>query len=453
MEQYRRWIDEYSAYSLTKLRAVAKQQGVKWEPALAEQALKPEVGRQIYAPPPRSGGLSAATKPRTVFQADLMDMSSYKDHPEAKYALELVDVFTRKAYVESMPDKSAATTKAAFSRLSAEARPQAGAIVTTDRGGEFANIEGMIHRTKDPASRNQIAVADRTMQTLKKLAVTRQASTGEGWPEALTKVTAGFNKRPQSTVYGAPNDVEKHEIAQFYIEQDNALKFQHNEDDTRYKVDQLKGQGAFREAISSGGRSFKPHYSSDVHNVTGFTRGRQYVESGDKQVLIGLTQAVPKGAAAPKVVLTSGPSNPQAKRKPPGPNPANPMNGSIPLRAGVPLQEGRPNRPASSSTATSLPAPMSPGAAPVSPGPPSNLYSNAHSNHLSNLFGGKGRVRSDAEQAAFLATAKAKKDALEQARIKKEADRKQKEREKDEAKAMAKADRESKKLLKSKKPK
>jgi hypothetical protein len=133
MEQYRRWIDEYSAYSLEKLRKIAKQQGVKWEPKVAAEALKPEVGRQVYAAPPRSTGQSAATKPRTVFQADLMDMSKFQGHPEAKYALELVDVFSRKVWTENMPDKSAATTEAAFQRLKAEAHPQAGAIVSTDQ--------------------------------------------------------------------------------------------------------------------------------------------------------------------------------------------------------------------------------------------------------------------------------------------------------------------------------
>ena len=126
-----------------------------------------------------------------------MDMSKYRDHPEdGKYALELVDVYSRKAFTQSIPDKSAATVSRAFDTLKTEARAQPNAVVTTDMGGEIANLKGIVHRTKDPASTNGIAVADRTMQTLKKLAVSRVASTGDDWNEALDKATDQYNKRP-----------------------------------------------------------------------------------------------------------------------------------------------------------------------------------------------------------------------------------------------------------------
>lgn len=46
-------MDEFGAQSLGKLKAVARQQGVKFDMKLAEEALRPDVGRQIYAPPPK----------------------------------------------------------------------------------------------------------------------------------------------------------------------------------------------------------------------------------------------------------------------------------------------------------------------------------------------------------------------------------------------------------------
>ena len=66
MEAYRQWMDEFGAHSLGKLKAVARQQGVKFNMKLAEEALRPDVGRQIYAPPPRSTGHSAATRQNSV---------------------------------------------------------------------------------------------------------------------------------------------------------------------------------------------------------------------------------------------------------------------------------------------------------------------------------------------------------------------------------------------------
>jgi hypothetical protein len=100
-----------------------------------------------------------------------------------------VDVYSRKAFTQSIPDKSAATVSRAFDTLKADARAQPNAVVTTDMGGEFANLKGIVHRTKDPASTNGIAVADRTMQTLKKLAASRMASTDDNWNQALDKAT------------------------------------------------------------------------------------------------------------------------------------------------------------------------------------------------------------------------------------------------------------------------
>ena len=446
MEQYKRWMDEYGAQSLGKLQAVARQQGVKFNMKLAEEALRPNVGRQIYAPPPRSTGHSAATRPNTVFQADLMDMSKYRDHPEdGKYALELVDVYSRKAFTQSIPDKSAATVSRAFDTLKAEARAQPNAVVTTDMGGEFANLKGIVHRTKDPASTNGIAVADRTMQTLKKLAVSRMASTDDNWNQALDKATDQYNKRPNPAVFGAPGDVAKHKIAQFFIADENAKHFIHNEKDTDRKANALKREKAFREAVSSGGRSFKPQYSSEVLPVTGLSQGRQYVESNGKQVLLKLAKPVPSTSEAPRRVLQSAPREEPERRRAPQPNPDNPMP-QIPIKQGVPLMEGRPRTAASSSA---------PSGAASSSGASSSVpaFANPRSAYLAARFGGQEPKRTPEQHAQIKAEAQRKRDEKAAADRQKAAAKlqkeRQKEREAEERKSMAKAEKEARAAAKA----
>jgi hypothetical protein len=278
------------------------------------------------------------------------------------------------------------------------------------------------------------------MQTLKKLAVSRMASTDDNWNQALDKATDQYNKRPNAAVFGAPGDVAKHKIAQFFIADENAKHFIHNEKETDRKAKDLERDGAFREAVSSGNRSFKPQYSSEVHPVTGLSQGRQYVESNGKQVLLKLAKSVPSTSEAPKRVLQSAPREEPERRKAPQPNPDNPMP-KIPIKQGTPLMEGRPrtgssSAPSSGAASSSVPA-----------------FTNPRSAELAARFGGHEPKRTPEQHAQIKAEAQRKRDEKAAAARQRDAARQQKERQKEreaeERKSMAKAEKEARAAAKA----
>jgi hypothetical protein len=285
------------------------------------------------------------------------------------------------------------------------------------------------------------------MQSVKKLAVSRMASTGDDWNKALDKATDQYNKRPNPTVFGAPADVAKHKIAQFFIADEQAKNFIHNEKDTDRKAKDLERDGAFREAVSTGGRSFKPQYSGEVHPVTGLSQGRQYVESNGKQVLLKLAKPVPSTSEAPKKVLQSAPREEPERRRAPQPNPDNPMP-KIPIKQGVPLMEGRPRTAASSSSS----APSS-GAASSAASSSVPAFTNPRSAELAARFGGAEPKRTPEQHAQIKAEAQRKRDEKAAAARQRDAARQQKERQKEreaeERKSMAKAEKEARAAAKA----
>ena len=94
------------------------------------------------------------------------------ENDQHRYALQVSDVFTRKTYTEPLKGKSAIQVDSAMRKIRDEIPDHLdNAVVTTDKGGEFAGLDKVlpqdaVHREKQ--SVNDIAVVDRTMQTLKK---------------------------------------------------------------------------------------------------------------------------------------------------------------------------------------------------------------------------------------------------------------------------------------------
>ena len=74
--------------------------------AMAFEALKADVGRQVQAPRPRTLGKSAAEGPNDWLQANLINFSQ-NTREKTKYGLVVMDVFTREAAVEPLQNKNA----------------------------------------------------------------------------------------------------------------------------------------------------------------------------------------------------------------------------------------------------------------------------------------------------------------------------------------------------------
>ena len=175
IENLRELAKEYSVRSAAKLFQVAKKIGAPATLKECQQALATSVPAQTLGPPPRSLGHSAAEGPGSRLQADLMDFSQNThghQNNQHRYALQVSDVFTRKAYTEPLKGKNAIQVDSAMRHILQQVPGHAkNAVVTTDQGGEFAGLDkvlpkGAAHRTKEGV--NDISVVDRTMQTLKR---------------------------------------------------------------------------------------------------------------------------------------------------------------------------------------------------------------------------------------------------------------------------------------------
>ena len=113
LEELRALADSRNIRDARKLYQLAKAQEVRGvTQALATEALSSSVARQILAPPPRSAGHFASSRPGQDIQADLIDFSKntpkLKGQPE-RYALVVADVFTRKLGIEPLKSKNAAS--------------------------------------------------------------------------------------------------------------------------------------------------------------------------------------------------------------------------------------------------------------------------------------------------------------------------------------------------------
>ena len=229
MEVLRDLADDFNARDPRKLYRLARQRDLDVTQAMAFEALKADVGRQVQAPRPRALGKSAAEGPNDRLQADLIDFSQ-NTRGKTKYGLVVMDVFTREAAVEPLQNKNAETVGRATKRAAKELTGDDGNfVVTTDLGNKFATLdrelpENAVHRTKRPEDRNAIAVVDRGIQTLKKDLATRVARKGGQWSDHFERAAGAYNARPHETVHGAPEDVEKQPATEFRVLQDKRVK-------------------------------------------------------------------------------------------------------------------------------------------------------------------------------------------------------------------------------------
>ena len=323
VEALRQLAKDYSVRSPQKLKQVAEKIGAHFTLKECQQALQTSVPAQTLGPPPRSLGHSAAEGPGSRLQADLMDFSqnTHGHHNDQhRYALQVSDVFTRKAYTEPLKGKSSIQVDSAMRKIRDEMPSHFdNAVVTTDRGGEFAGLDkvlpaGAVHRYKEGV--NDISVVDRTMQTLKKDLEDKAQTTGQGWANNLKEATSNYNFRPNAAVHGSPETAGDENPQTFMLYQDQAANFMHNRALTMSRKSAIEAAGAYREPIDNGGRSFKPSYG-DVRNFKKFGPGGRTVEGSSGSVAsLKLVRPVTRGSEEPMAHITF---QKRAERPAPGP--------------------------------------------------------------------------------------------------------------------------------------
>ena len=207
--------------------------------------------RQVFTQPlPRAEGKTASEDVNARYMLDVVNFRG------DLMGLFLVNVFTRKVWVKTIPDKSAASVLAAgkvlINRLDEKMK-----VLSTDDGLEYQTLspwlqeQGIGHKqsTAD-TDKNALAVLDRAVQDVKARFSRILASTGKGEEkQKLERAIKGHNNSIHSTVHGAPNEVGKNEDIIFLNLVDNAQKFEHNQQLLDKRQAALEAQGAFRKPL------------------------------------------------------------------------------------------------------------------------------------------------------------------------------------------------------------
>jgi hypothetical protein len=283
--------------------------------ALATEALSSSVARQVLAPPPRSVGHFASSRPGQDIQADLIDFSKntkQKGQPH-RYALVTADVFTRKLGIEPLKSKSAGEVAAAMQRELKEMGVERSALIRTDKGREFAALdnEQHVHQTRDLRDTNGLAVVDRGIQSIKRdLAAEVGKTKGTKWASVAEKVVRDHNEQPNPAVFGPPDSVEKNPVQQFKVLQRNAEYYAKDAKNTERMKGAIEKAGYFREPIDNAGRSFRPSYGP-AQEVAKVESDYVHAKGGSKALL---KQAIPATPGQFKESLTLPADEVQKKR-------------------------------------------------------------------------------------------------------------------------------------------
>ena len=304
--------DELGIRNPALLYRAAKARHLHASLRLAREVLQEDVGKQVFGPPVRSLGKSAAEGPLSRLQADLVDFrqnADNRDH-EHHYILLLVDVFNRQVLAAPLKDKTPETVNVAMKDLLSGVHEDDNFVLTTDSGAEFGKVQQVlpanaVHQEKSPSDRNALAVADRCMQTLKKDLAARIANKGGTWHSQLHATIEAYNARPQEAVHGSPEKMDDDGLQTFKVYQDNAAKFTHNERLYKRRAAEMEKAGAFREAIQEPfHRSFKPTYGP-VRQLGSVMGGREFVrDASGRKVLLKHVKPVHSASGEPLGAMT-----------------------------------------------------------------------------------------------------------------------------------------------------
>ena len=282
MEALRDLADDFNVRDPRKLYRLARQRDLDVTQAMAFEALKADVGRQVQAPRPRALGKSAAEaerrphrlQPEHAGEDEVRPGGDGRLHPGGRRG------------TSAEQERRDGGPRHQARRAGADGGRQE--LCGHDRPGQRVRRElpEAVRRTKRPEDRNAIAVVDRGIQTLKKDLATRVARKGGQWSDHFERAAGAYNARPHETVHGAPEDVEKQPATEFRVLQDNA-------DKPHRRMKAVEDAGAFR-APTNAARSFNPQYG-DVQQL-GAVDSMTVRSTEGRKTLLKLALPAPQGS-------------------------------------------------------------------------------------------------------------------------------------------------------------
>ena len=167
-----------------------------------------------------------------------------------------------------------------------------------------------MHQLK--AGKQDLAVIDRGIQTLKKGLAGQAAKNNKEWDENLPGVQRAYNATPHSTTTVASEDVELEPSALFRSFQRNADNFIVNRVQSERRMGEIKETKTIRAPLPTQGRSFRPQYGDAlmVKSVDSL-----YTETTDgRRVLTKEAQAIPADSVRRQAGQLTDPGNVKRQR-------------------------------------------------------------------------------------------------------------------------------------------
>lgn len=153
---------------------------------------------------------------RDLFQADLAQLDLYaRFNKNFKYALIVIDCFSKYVWFRPLKTKNAAEVVKAFESILKEAS-SAPSNLQTDQGSEFFNSKFKLLMKKyeinhyNTFNYTKASIAERVIRTLKERLFKYFSLNGSyKWLDALTKIVMEYNRTKHSTINMKPADVSK----------------------------------------------------------------------------------------------------------------------------------------------------------------------------------------------------------------------------------------------------
>jgi outer membrane biosynthesis protein TonB len=244
------------------------------------------------------------------WQCDIID--NIKDPAQQgsktyRYVLLCVDVFTRYAWAEPMEARGEAAT--AFARIlqrAMENNHQPPTVLSTDKDAVFTGRafqlklreHDIVHVLKQ--SREDIAVVDRLISTVRRALAINVKAGDENWVERLDEVMQGYNESPHRKLFGqAPIDVsrpvrapiritskgadpgEAQRSAIFDLRYQAATDMKRNEtliDDRKKKLEAARGFRILVKRLLLNRRVYRETWSDEIHRIHRFDQSGALVQ-------------------------------------------------------------------------------------------------------------------------------------------------------------------------------
>ena len=297
--------EELGAPGQQKLFLEVRKRKIPVSRSQVNEFVQRQAERQVFTQPlPRAQGKSASEDVDARYMIDIVNFRG------DLMGLFLINVFTRKVWVKTIPDKSAASVLAAgkvlINRL--EEKPK---VLSSDDDLGFQTLsawlkeQGIGHKqsTAD-TDKNALAVLDRAVQDVKARFSRILASTGKGEEKSkLEKALKGHNNSHNAAIHGSPNEVGKDENLRFMNLADNAQRFEHNAQILDKRKAALEATGAFRKPLPGVVKNkFRRGYEAKYDKVEQVReiKGSTVVATDGSTVDIKLVKAVPSTSGQPE---------------------------------------------------------------------------------------------------------------------------------------------------------